>query len=179
MGDKQSNAAIVPYGIPQGSIIGPLLFIIFINDLPFHVTSSTIDLYADDTTLTSCANYSSIGRLKENLNSSVAEIVEWAASNKVPVNEVKTKAILITGKRLPLKINNEMDLTINGTELELAPSGLEIDSELPFNSHVEKLCKKLSQRIGMLKKIRSCQPMRQGHPTTICGKCLFGRRIEI
>ena len=74
LGDNQSNVATVPHGIPQGSILGPLLFIIFINDLPFHVTSSTVDLYADDTTLTSCANFSSIYRLEQNLNSSVAEI---------------------------------------------------------------------------------------------------------
>ena len=90
LGDKQSNVANVPYGIPQGSILGPLLVIVFINDLPFHVTSYTIDLYADDTTLTSYANYSSIDRLEQNLNSSVAEIAEWAAFSKLPINESKT-----------------------------------------------------------------------------------------
>ena len=148
-----------------GSILSPLLFILFINDLPFHVTSSTIDLYADDTMLTSCANYSSIDRLEQNLNSSVAEIAEWAAFNKLPINESKTKAILVTGKRLSSKINYEMALTINATKLEVVPSvkllGLEIDSELSFNTHVEKLCTKLPQRIGILKEIRSCLPMRQ------------------
>ena len=51
LGDQQSNVATVSHGIPQGSILGPLLFIVFINDVPFHDTSSTIDLYADDTTL--------------------------------------------------------------------------------------------------------------------------------
>ena len=101
LGDKQSNVANVPHGVPQGSILGPLLCIIFINDLPFHVNSSTIDLYTDDTTLTSGANFSSIDRLEQNLNSSVAEITEWAAFNKVLINESKTKPILITGKRLP------------------------------------------------------------------------------
>mgnify|MGYP000179296550 CR=1 FL=1 len=135
------------------------------QDLPFHGTSSTIDLYADDTTLTSCANYSSIERLEQNLNSSVAEIAEWTGFNKLPINESKTKAIFITGKRLLSKINYEMALTINGTKLEVflivKLLGLEIDSELSFNSHVEKLCTKLSQRIGILKKIRSCLPMRQ------------------
>ena len=151
LGDKRSSVAIVRHGIPQGFKLGPLLFIVFINDLPLYVTSSRIDLYADDTTLTSSTNFSSIGRLEGTLNSSIAEIVDWAVSNKLPINEGKTKAMLITGKRLPSKIN---------AELELVPSakllGLEIDSELSFTSHVEKLCKKQSQRIGVLKKIRSC-----------------------
>lgn len=105
--------------------------------------------HADDTTLTSCANYSSIDKLEQNLNSSVSEIAKWADSNKLTINESKTKAILITGKRLPSKINYEIALTINGTKLEVVPSvnllGLEIDFELSFNSHVEKLCTKLSQ----------------------------------
>ena len=76
------------------------------------VTSSRIDLYADDTTLTSSTNYSSIGKLEGTLWGT--EIVDWVASNKLPINEGKTKAMLITGKRLPSKINEEMTLTIKG-----------------------------------------------------------------
>ena len=114
LGDKQSSVAIVRHGILQGSILSPLLFIVFINDLPLYVTSSRIDLYANDITLTSSTNDSSIGRLEGTLNSSIAEIVDWAASNKLPINEGKTKAMLITGKRLPSKINEEMTLTIKG-----------------------------------------------------------------
>ena len=122
-------------------------------------------MYANDTALTSSTNYSCIGRLEGTQNSSIAEIVDWAASDKLPINEGKTKAMLITSKRLPSKINEGMTLTIKGAELELVPSpkllGLEIDSELSLTSYVEKLCKKLSQRIGVLKKIRSCPPTKQ------------------
>ena len=66
LGDKQSSVAIVRHGILQGSILSPLLFFVFINDLPLYVSSSRINLYADDTTLTSSTNYSSIGRLEGN-----------------------------------------------------------------------------------------------------------------
>ena len=78
---------------------------------------------------------------------------------------MKAKPRLITDKRLPSKINEKMTLTIKGTELKLVTSvkllGLEINSELSFTSHLKKLCKKLSQRIDVLKKIRSCLPMKQ------------------
>ena len=165
LGDKQSDTTFIHHGIPQGSILGPLLFTVFINDLPLHVTSSKVDLYADDTTLTSSMNHCSLGKLQENLNFSVAEVGEWAASNKLPINEEKTKAILITGKRPSLRIDDEMNLTMNRSDLELVPSvkllGAKIDHDLSFTSHVDKICKKLSQLIGILKKIRSCLTMQQ------------------
>ena len=91
---------------------------------------------------------------------------------------MKAKLRLINDKRLPSKINEKMTLTIKGNELELVISakllGLEIDSELLFISHVEKLCKKLSQRIGALKKIRTCLPMKQRLLWYICNTlCQF------
>ena len=63
LGDKQSDTTFSHHGIPQGSILGPLLFTVFINDLPLHITSSKVDLYANDTTLTSSMNHCSIPRL--------------------------------------------------------------------------------------------------------------------
>ena len=78
-------------------------------------------------------NHCSLGKLQDNLNSSVAEVEEWAASNKLPINEEKTKAILITGKRPSLRIDDEMNLTMNGSDLKLVPSvkllGAEIDHD--------------------------------------------------
>ena len=134
LGDKQSDTTFIYHSIPQGSILGPLLFTVFINDLPLHVTSSKVDLYADDTTLTSSMNHCSLGKLHDNLN-----------SNKLPINEEKTKAILITGKRPSLRIDDEMNLTMNGSDLELVPCvkllGAEIDHDLSFTSHVDKICK--------------------------------------
>ena len=160
MDDKESTTSIIPHGVPQGSILGPLLFVLFINDLPFHVSSANTDLYADDTTLSCSANWMDMDRLQISLNEAVSETVHWATANKLPLNEKKTKVLTICGKRLSNRIPNVIIITVNGSQLENAQCakllGLEIDRELTFQSHVGKLCKKLSQRIGILKKIRHC-----------------------
>ena len=76
------------HGVPQGSILGPLFFILFINDLPLHVKSQ-VDLYADDTTLTASAHFDDLPGLKLSLNNSANEIRQWADSNKLPSQRVK------------------------------------------------------------------------------------------
>ena len=158
MSDKESTTSINPHGVPQGSILGPLLFVLFINDLPLHVSSANTDLYADDTILTCSVNWMDMDRLQSSLNSAVSETVHWATANKLPLNEKKTKVLTIYGKRLSNRIPN--DIVISGSQLENIQCakllGLENDKELTFHSHVDKLCKKLFQRIGILRKIRHC-----------------------
>ena len=142
-GDKQSNVhvAIVRQGIPQRSMLGPLLFIVFINGLQLYVTSSRIDLYADDTTLTSSTSHSSIGWLEGILNSSVTKSSIGQLLTNYQLMKVKPRLCSSSSsQRLHTKINEEMT---KGTELELVPSakllGLQIDSELSFPSPAEKL----------------------------------------
>ncbi|KAL9956690.1 hypothetical protein ACROYT_G038209 [Oculina patagonica] len=96
MGNKESPTACVRHGVPQGSILGPLLFIAFINDLPLHVSSAQIDLYADDTTVTSTANYGSVDFLQSSLTTAISEVDQWATANKLPLNESKTKVLTVT-----------------------------------------------------------------------------------
>ena len=91
------------HGVPQGSIIGPLFFKLFINDLPLHV-SADVDLYADDTTVTASADAKNLAHLDLSLNKSVREIQARASANKLPINEDKTKVLTISGKRLKSKL---------------------------------------------------------------------------
>ena len=102
--------------VPQGSILGPLHFIAFINDLLLHVSSAQIDLYTDDTTLTSAANFDFVGVLQSSLTTAISERVDqWATANKLPLNEGKTKVLTITGKRLSTRIKHDLAVVVNGS----------------------------------------------------------------
>ena len=142
----KSDITTVRHGVPQGSILGPLLFIVFINDLPLHVSSSDVDLYADDTTITSYADFRNMSKLQDSLNKAVSEVLSWASANKLPINDKKTKVLVVTGKRLLSKIDHAPEVSIGDTRLTNVLSakllGLEIDHELTFSRHVDNLCKK-------------------------------------
>jgi len=118
MGDKESPTACVRYGVPQGSILGPLLFIAYINDLPLHVTCAEIDLYADDTTLTSATYYDNVNILQRSLTTAISEVNQWAMANKLPLNETETKVLTVTDKRLSTRIEHDLAVVVNGKQLE-------------------------------------------------------------
>ena len=113
MGDKESPPTCVRHGVPQGSILDPLLFIAYINDLPLHETCAEIDLYVYDTTLTSATHYDNVNILQSSLTTAISEVNQWAMANKLPLNETKTKVLTITGKRLSTRIEHDLAVVVN------------------------------------------------------------------
>lgn len=101
---SESSEALMLHGVPQGSILDPLFFILFINDLPLY-KSAQLDLYADDMAVNAFADVKNLANLSSSLNKSVSEIQFWASANKLPLNEDKTKVLTITGKRCLADIN--------------------------------------------------------------------------
>ena len=111
-------------------------------------------------------NFSNISQLELSLNTFVSEIQLWANANKLPLNEEKTKVLMITGKRLAPKLRNLPNVTTDGVKtLKIVNSatllGLEIDNMLSFNLHVEMISNRLSSRIAVLRKIRAFLPLSQ------------------
>ena len=162
----QSEAKQVTHGVPQGSVLGPLLFIIFINDLPWTVKESVVDIYADDTTLSTSAPISTPDVVQQKLQDDMNRVLEWPNENWMILNASKTKALLVTGKRLKSKLLNvEFTVTTSGEEVEQVSSqkllGVRIDKELNYNEHIDNLCRKVSQSIGVLNKIKRNLPIRE------------------
>ena len=108
LGQVKSTLLPIDYGVPQGSILGPLLFIIFVNDLQ-NATKLFIKLFADDTFL--CAQNSNLGLLEAEVNAELKKVYEWLYVNKLTLNISKSKYMLVTNKKdfrnLSICINDE------------------------------------------------------------------------
>ena len=108
----KSSSRPVECGVPQGSILGPILFIIFINDLPDQIKHSVADIYADDTTLSYAHDYSSAPQsITVELQKDITNLADWSRVNHMVLNEEKTKTLLIAGKRLKKKMDT-LDILI-------------------------------------------------------------------
>ena len=98
-----SSKGYIKYGVPQGSILGPLLFILFINDLPLYTDVFT-DLYADDTTLYEI-NLSK-SEIETKLQKALSDLAQWCRLNDMVINIDKTKAMIVTTRQKRSKMED-------------------------------------------------------------------------
>ena len=100
-----STVEEINVGVPQGSCLGPLLFLIYINDLPQAVQKSSMSMYADDTSL--CHQSSDIAQLNKAINSDLAQVEKWLKGNKLSLNVMKTHSMLISTKPKHKTLENQ------------------------------------------------------------------------
>ena len=155
---SDSKLKNVDYGVPQGSVLGPLLFLIYINDLHQAIKYSKTRHFADDTNL--LINNNSLKQLKKHLNMDLKQLCNWLKANKISLNCSKTEYMIF---RHPNKqINYDLKIKINGKRL--VPSkcvkylGIILDPHLNWSFHVDSLATKLTRAAGMLSKIRHYVP---------------------
>ena len=157
LGSHMSQREKIKYGVPQGSILGPLLFVLYINDLPCIVNHCDIDMYADDTSLKS--HGLSILDVSEKLQNDCRLIEIWLRNNLMVVNTSKSKSMAICSYQKRASLESDfIQLNFEGTELEQVDEckilGLLIDENLSFKPQIDRICSKISSFIGLLYRIR-------------------------
>uniref|UniRef100_A0A8C5QSP4 Reverse transcriptase domain-containing protein n=1 Tax=Leptobrachium leishanense TaxID=445787 RepID=A0A8C5QSP4_9ANUR len=158
--DSTSLPLPVTCGVPQGSILGPLLFTIFINDLPNVCKASTVHMYADDTVI--YTSKPDLPQLEAVLQEQFTEVEKWIKHNKLFLNTDKTVTMLFgTAPKLHklqtphLCVGTRSNGTLT-TVTSLKYLGMWLDPNLCFGPHIEKLSSKFYPKLGALYRNKSC-----------------------
>lgn len=145
-------------GVPQGSVLGPLLFTLYINDIEHACPELNFILFADDTNL--MYSNKDIWTLKRIVNNQLASLANWFKANKLSLNISKTSYILFGRKKINTIPDNAETFTIQIEDQILSQVnhtkflGVVVDQKLSWKQHVEHLCLKISKSIGMINRIK-------------------------
>ena len=135
------------FGVPQGSILGPLLFNIFLCDLFLIIDGLEIASYADDTTPYVCEK--DVNQVKASLENSAEKVLNWFSNNEMKVNPSKCHVLLSSKDKLTFNFKE--------TQIENSQSekllGITFDSSLSFNLHLEEMCKRASQKLNAIARL--------------------------
>ena len=142
-------------GVPQGSSLGPLFFLIYSNDLTLVLESAKPVLYADDTTLYKSGN--DIVELRNIMNTDLNNILNWSNENKLLLNTEKTKCMLFTTLPHP-----HFSLTLNNIQIEKVKQfkflGVWLQDNFKFNKHISELTSTLCKSNGLIYSLKSTLP---------------------
>ena len=147
-------------GVPQGSILGPLLFLIYINDLTACTDYGITRMYADDTNLTYSA--CNVAELQRQMGKDLEKLKTWLAANKLTLNIAKTEYMLIGSRQRITTEKEVLNLSVNGITLQQVKNakcfGITFDENLTRESHLTNVIRKVSAGIGTLRRIKKIVP---------------------
>jgi hypothetical protein len=154
----QSKPLNMNCGVPQGSVLGPLLFIIYTNDLPDCINHATTILFADDTTIYESS--ADLNYLYSSMKNNLSRLTDWFRGNKLSLNVSKTNYMVFSNLT---KNPSELHLQINDQLIEKAGCtkflGIHIDDKLKWDIHISKIKSRLSSSLYAINKIKHFAPI--------------------
>ena len=161
LGQELSDSRPLTCGVPQGSILGPIMFLLFFNDFEDCLQHSNVVQFADDTVI--YLSSKSINEIEDNLNEDLASISTYLSSNDLVINlkKGKTECMLLgTSKRIATVASDSRDLNLfcNGTKINCTQSykylGTILDQQLNLAANFDQKYKKASSKLGLLRKLK-------------------------
>ena len=154
---KLSESKEIKAGVPQGSVLGPLLFLLYINDLPLYIKYCLLDLFADDGTLHTSNSH--LPTVTNFLNLDLDNFSDWCDDNDMKKNTSKSKAMFLATRNTANKIMTEPPhLTIKGEQIQITESekllGVHINNSLSWSTHIESTLKKCNSLLFLLNRIK-------------------------
>ena len=154
IGGVKSDKISIKCEVPQGSVLGPLLFLLYINDFSNCSKILDIHLFADDSNL--FLSDKNLINLERVINCELVKVKDWLNANKLTLNV--SKSIFVIFHSHKKKVNHNLKISINDVALEQKQNtkylGIIMDSNLNWKNHVHQISAKVSKRIGILSKLR-------------------------
>lgn len=155
---NDSEKLTLKYSVPQGSILGPILFILYTNDLPNINKFARFIFFADDANIIVTGN--NITEIKDKINELLISINSWVTTNGLKLNLTKTKYMVFTNQRN--NDLNDLDIRLNGVDIKKVESerflGVILETNMTWKKHISSLASKIARNSGMIYNLNGIVP---------------------